>query len=320
MIYRKLGRSGLKLPVISLGLWFNFAGVDNYENAKEMIWTAFENGITHFDLANNYGPPAGSAEETFGQVLDEGFRKHRDEIIVTTKAGYGMWDGPYGDGGSRKYLFASLNQSLKRLRLEYVDVFYHHRPDPETDIKETILALADIVRQGKALYIGLSNYNSEQIIEASEYFDKYDVPYVVTQPQYSMFSRFIESDKLLDTQEKLGAGTVSYQPLQQGLLTNKYINNVPEDSRALKEHCLYLNENDITPERINKVILLNKLAIKRNQTLAQMAIAWSLRDERLTSVIIGASKKEQIIDNIKAIVNMDFTEEELAHIEDVLNE
>lgn len=317
MIFRRAGESGLKLPVISLGLWYNFGAVNDYDNAKELIITAFENGITHFDLANNYGPPAGSAETTFGRVLKEEFADKRDQLIISTKAGYGMWEGPYGDGGSRKYLMSSLDQSLNRLGLDYVDIFYHHRFDSETPLKETMLALRDIVLQGKALYVGLSNYNAEQLKAAYAYLDKWDVPYVITQPSYSMLNRWIETD-LIETQHKLGGGIIGFSILQQGLLTNKYLKDIPADSRALKEHCQFLNKEDLTPELLLKLQSLATIAEERGQSLSQMALAWSLRDERVTSVLVGVSKKSQLLENIDALSNMEFTKDELERIEQCL--
>lgn len=319
MLFRPLGKSGLKLPVISLGLWYNFGEIDDYENSKEIIMSAFENGITHFDLANNYGPPAGSAETTFGRVLKDGLINYRDQIIISTKAGYGMWEGPYGDGGSRKYLMSSLDQSLLRLGISYVDIFYHHRFDPETPLKETMLALRDIVLQGKALYVGLSNYNSEQLKEAYYYLDMFNVPYVVTQPSYSMLNRWIEGG-LLETQSELGGGIVSFSTLQQGLLTNKYLKDIPLDSRAMKEHCAFLNKENITPKLLLKLKKLNEIALNRGQTLSQLAISWCLRDERVTSVLVGVSKMSQLVENIESINNLTFTENELKGIEECLKE
>lgn len=319
MIYRRLGKSGLKLPAISLGMWYGYGDVDRYDNAKDMILTAFDLGITHFDLANNYGPAPGSAESNFGRILAENLKDHRDELIISTKAGYGMWPGPYGDGGSRKYLISSLDQSLKRLKLDYVDIFYHHRPDPETDIEETIMTLGDIVRSGKALYVGLSNYSKADTEKASKYFEKYHVPYVISQPSYSMFNRYMEKDGLLDAQERLQAGTLVYQVLAQGLLTDKYLKGIPSGSRIDKVHCEWLNKGDLTELRLNQLIELKSLADLRGQTLSQMAIAWALRDGRVTSALMGASKPEQIVQNVKALDNLAFSAEELAEIDNILS-
>lgn len=318
MIYRRLGNSGLKLPILSFGLWLNFGGVNDYESGKEMILTAFDNGITHFDLANNYGPPPGSAEEFFGRVLKEALMPYRDEIIISTKAGYGMWPGPYGDFGSRKYLMASIDQSLKRLGLPYVDIFYHHRFDYETDLYETMLALRDIVLQGKALYVGLSNYNSEQLEKAVSILKELKVPFVITQPSYSMLNRWIEEDKLPTTVNKLGGGVIAYSVLAQGRLTNKYIKEIPEDSRAKKDYIVFLSENDITEELRHKLIKLDQIAKSRGQNIAQMALSWSLRDELVTSALISTSKISQLHDNLQSIEKLTFTKEELAAIEDAL--
>lgn len=318
MIYRKLGKSGLKLPVISLGLWYGYGDVDRFDNSKDMILTAFDSGITHFDLANNYGPSPGSAETNFGRILKQELGGYRDELVISTKAGFGMWPGPYGDGGSRKYLISSLDQSLKRLNLDYVDIFYHHRPDPETDIEETIMTLGDIVRSGKALYVGLSNYSKADTEKASKYFEKYHVPYVISQPSYSMFNRYMEKDGLLDEQERLQAGTLVYQVLAQGLLTDKYLKGIPSDSRIDKAHCEWLNKGDLTEQRLNQLIELKSLADLRGQSLSQMAIAWALRDERVTSALMGASKPEQIVQNVKALDNLSFSVEELAEIDKIL--
>jgi L-glyceraldehyde 3-phosphate reductase len=276
MKYNRTGRSGLKLPAISLGLWHNFGGVDTLENSRAMIYKAFDLGITHFDLANNYGPPPGSAEETFGTILKQGFKAYRDEIIVSTKAGFYMWKGPYGEWGSRKYLMASLDQSLKRMGLEYVDIFYHHRPDPDTPLEETMGALDHIVRQGKALYIGLSNYNADQTSKAIQILRQLGTPCLIHQPSYSMFNRWIEHG-LLDVLDKEGAGCIVYSPLAQGMLTDKYLKGIPDSSRAAKPHG-FLNEKDITEERLDKIRKLNDLAQERDQSLAQMAIAWILRE------------------------------------------
>lgn len=318
MPYFRVGKSGLKLPAISLGLWHNFGEVDRYEDAKAILHRAFDLGITHFDLANNYGPPGGAAEELFGKILKKDFAPYRDEMIISTKAGFYMWPGPYGDGGSRKYLIASLDQSLKRLGLDYVDIFYHHRPDPDTPLEETMLALDQIVRQGKALYIGLSNYNEEQTEEAIKILQELGTPLLIHQPSYSMFNRWIE-DGLLDVLERYGVGAIAYSPLAQGLLTDRYLEGIPEDSRAAKEHG-FLKKEKITDEVLTKVRKLNDIAKERGQTLAQMALAWVLRGGRVTSVLVGASKVSQIEENVKAIENLEFSDEELAKIEAILNE
>lgn len=319
MQYRRLGTSGLKLPIISLGLWNNFGAVDNFEKCEEIIWEAFNNGITHIDLANNYGPPAGTAEETFGKVLANGLMEHRDELIISTKAGYHMWDGPYGDGGSRKYLFASLNQSLKRMGLEYVDIFYHHRPDAETDLYETMLALRDIVLSGKALYVGLSNYNSEQLKAASKILRKLRVPFVINQPSYSMLNRWTEDDKLLDTVEDINAGTICFSPLAQGLLSNKYIDSIPAESRALNENIVFLSKDNITPELREQLKALKVIADSRNQSVSQLALCWVLRDQRMTSALIGVRTLEQLQDNLSILDNLELSADEQAQIEAILN-
>ncbi|NLU35929.1 MAG: L-glyceraldehyde 3-phosphate reductase [Clostridiales bacterium] len=316
MKYNRCGRSGLKLPAVSLGLWHNFGGVDAFENSRAMIHKAFDLGITHFDLANNYGPPPGSAEENFGRILKQDMRAYRDEMVISTKAGYYMWEGPYGDWGSRKYLLSSLDQSLKRMGLEYVDIFYHHRPDPDTPLEETMGALDQAVRQGKALYVGLSNYNAEQTQKAVDILKQLGTPCLIHQPSYSMFNRWIE-DGLLEVLEKEGIGCIAFSPLAQGMLTDKYLKGIPEDSRAAKPHG-YLKEREITEERLNKIRKLNQLAEERGQTLAQMALAWILRDGRVTSVLIGASKVSQIEENAAALNNLDFTQEELKRIDVIL--
>ncbi|RKD17503.1 L-glyceraldehyde 3-phosphate reductase [Pelobium manganitolerans] len=318
MQYRRCGKSGLKLPALSLGLWHNFGGVDVYENYRAILHLAFDEGITHFDLANNYGPPPGSAEENFGRLLQQDFKSHRDELIISTKAGYTMWDGPYGDWGSKKYLVSSLDQSLKRMNLDYVDIFYHHRPDPETPLEETMRALDLIVRQGKALYVGLSNYKTAEFERAANILYDLGTPCIIHQPKYSMFERWVE-DGLLDALESKGVGCIPFSPLAQGLLTNKYLNGVPEDSRLAKPHG-FLNEQYATPEKIEKVKQLNEIAEERNQTLAQMAIAWLLKDDRVTSVLVGASKPGQLADSLKALDNIFFEEYELKAIEDILAE
>ncbi|MDL2292392.1 aldo/keto reductase [Acholeplasma sp. OttesenSCG-928-E16] len=318
MIYRNLGSSGLKLPVLSFGLWYNFGENNDYESCKEIIFEAFNNGITHFDLANNYGPPPGHAEIVFGKILKDGLMKYRDEIIISTKAGYWMWNGPYGDGGSRKYLMASIDQSLNRLGIPYVDIFYHHRFDSKTNLKETMLALRDIVLQGKALYIGLSNYNSKELKEAAKILNELNVPYVITQPSYSMLNRWIEDDKLLETQNSLGAGTIAYSVLQQGLLTNKYIKSIPRDSRVANKEAIWIDSTDVTDELRELLKALNAVAKKRKQTIAQLAIAWALKNELMTSVLISTSKIAQLKENLQVIDKMNFTAEEIKQIEDIL--
>jgi L-glyceraldehyde 3-phosphate reductase len=316
MEYRRCGNSGIKLPAISLGLWHNFGGVDVFENYRETLHYAFDNGVTHFDLANNYGPPAGSAEENFGKILKKDFSLHRDEMIISSKAGYLMWDGPYGDWGSKKYLVSSLDQSLKRLELDYVDIFYHHRPDPETPLEETMAALDLIVKQGKALYIGLSNYQTTEFEDALSILKRLGTPCLIHQPKYSMFERWVE-DSLLDSLEKHQVGCIPFSPLAQGLLTNKYLYGVPEDSRLAKPHG-FLNDSYATPEKLEKVKKLNEIALERNQTLAQMAISWLLKDDRVTTVLVGASKATQLEDSLKALDNIYFEEYELKAIEDIL--
>lgn len=317
MLYNKCGNSGLKLPAISLGLWHNFGAGDVFSNSEAILKRAFELGITHFDLANNYGRPAdGSAEETFGRILNKNFTSNdRDKMVISTKAGYDMWEGPYGDGGSKKYLVASLDQSLRRMGLEYVDIFYHHRYDPETPLEETMGALDLMVRQGKALYVGISNYGPEETKRASQILKKLGTPCLINQLPYSMFDRHIEGEQFKIHKEE-GIGTIAFVPLAQGLLTDKYINGIPKDSRIGK-NSIYLHEKDVTEEKINKVIKLNKIASERGQSLAQMALAWALRGD-LTSVLIGASKAKQVEDNVKALDNLEFTKEELETIDDIL--
>jgi len=315
MIYNRCGKSGVLLPAISLGLWQNFGDVDTLANCRKIIQTAFDNGITHFDLANNYGPPPGSAETNFGKILKEDFDGFRDEMIISSKAGYTMWDGPYGDWGSKKYLVASLNQSLKRMDLDYVDIFYHHRPDPNTPLEETMQALDLIVRQGKALYVGISNYPADKAREAITILKQLGTPCLIHQPRYSMFDRWVEGG-LLDVLEEFGVGCIPFSPLAQGLLTNKYLNGIPDDSRATRN--LFLKEADITPEKVEKVKKLNELAIVRNQTLAQMALAWILKDKRITTVLIGASKPEQILNSTACLENLRFSEDELKKINEIL--
>lgn len=315
MQYTKCGKSGLYLPPVSLGLWHNFGGSDIFENSRKMLWHAFDKGITHFDLANNYGPPEGCAEITMGRVLASDFKAYRDEMIISSKAGYLMWPGPYGDGGSRKYLISSLDQSLKRMNLKYVDIFYSHRPDDNTPIEETVSALVDIVKQGKALYIGLSNYKPEQTVRAVELLKQSSIDCLIHQPRYSMFDRWVE-DGLLDVLEQKGMGCIVFSPLAQGLLTDRYLHGIPVGSRASKAH--FLRPESITEEKLVIIRKLNVIACKREQTLAQMALAWVLKDQRVTSVLIGASCVQQIDDNLKALDNKTFTAEELKEIEDVL--
>jgi len=316
MIYNRCGRSGLKLPAISLGLWHNFGGIDTYENGRNMITRAFDLGITHFDLANNYGPPPGSAEETFGKILSRDLKAYRDEIVISSKAGYYMWPGPYGDWGSRKYLVSSLDQSLKRMGLDYVDIFYHHRMDPETPLEETMMALDHIVRSGKALYIGISNYSPEKTREAISILKDLGTPLLIHQPSYSMLDRWVENG-LLDVLEENGVGSIAFTPLAQGLLTNKYLNGVPVDSRAASAS-VFLNEGNITPDVLRKIRALNQMAAARGQSLAQFALAWVLRGGRVTSALIGASKVSQIEDNVAALNHLDFSKEELDRIEAIL--
>lgn len=316
MKYNRCGNSGLKLSAFSLGLWHNFGSGDNYDNMVAMLTTAFDHGITHFDLANNYGPYPGSAEENFGKVMKHEFAPYRDELIVSTKAGYGMWEGPYGDHGSRKYLIASLDQSLKRMGLDYVDIFYHHRPDPETPMEETAAALDQIVRSGKALYVGVSNYNAEQTAKMSRIMKSLGTPLLIHQPRYNMFERWIENG-LQDVLEEEGIGSISFCPLAQGLLTNKYIHGIPADSRAAKSSP-FLTKDGVTEEKIARVVKLNEIAGRRGQTLAQMAVAWNLRGDRLTSVLLGASRPAQIVENVAALANLDFTGDELAEIDEIL--
>lgn len=316
MTYKRCGKSGLKLPRVALGLWHNFGSIDSFENQKKLIFKAFDSGITHFDLANNYGPVPGSAEENFGRILKDELNGYRDELIISTKAGYTMWAGPYGDWGSRKYLVSSLDQSLKRLGIDYVDIFYHHRPDPETPLEETMEALSDIVKSGKALYVGLSNYRPKETKAAAEILRENHTPCLIHQPRYNMFDRWVE-DELLDVLDKEGIGSIAFCPLAQGLLTDKYINGIPKDSRATRN--VFLHESDITEEVIEKVIKLNEIAKGRGQTLAQMSLAWVLRRNRVTTVLIGASKAKQIEDNVKIIDKLYFTNEELDEIEKILS-
>lgn len=316
MAYRRCGRSGLLLPEISLGLWHNFGSVDVFSNFIRIAHAAFDNGITHFDLANNYGPVYGSAEENFGRILKKGLGAYRDELVISTKAGYDMWPGPYGNRGSRKYLMASLDQSLKRMGLDYVDIFYSHRPDPETPIEETMGALVDIVRQGKALYIGISNYNADQTAKALAVLKEHRVPCLIHQARYSMLDRWTEPD-LLPLLQQEGVGMIAFSPLAQGMLTNKYLHGIPENSRAAKSTG-HLQREQVTEEVINKVRQLNELAVGRGQTLAEMALAWLLKDDRVTSVLVGASSVEQLMDNLRALQNTKFSEEEIQAIEKIL--
>jgi L-glyceraldehyde 3-phosphate reductase len=316
MQYRRCGNSGLMLPAISLGLWHNFGHVDQLENSANILKLAFNNGVTHFDLANNYGPPPGSAEENFGKLLHRDFLNYRDEMVISTKAGYTMWDGPYGDWGSRKYLVSSLDQSLKRMRLDYVDIFYHHRPDPHTPLEETMSTLDLIVRQGKALYVGLSNYRPEEAQKAIKILRDLGTPCLIHQPKYSMYERWVE-DGLLDLLAKEGIGCIPFSPLAQGLLTDKYLKGVPSDSRAAKAHGA-LNESQITENKLAQLHQLNLMAEKRGQKLAQMALSWILKDERITSVLVGASRPEQLADSIKCLDYLHFDEDELSQIETIL--
>jgi L-glyceraldehyde 3-phosphate reductase len=317
LCYNRCGDSGLKLPAISLGLWHNFGDVDDFENARRLIHTAFDSGITHFDLANNYGPPPGSAEKNFGKILKKDLAPYRDELIISTKAGYGMWPGPYGDWGSKKYLTASLDQSLKRMRLDYVDIFYSHRPDPETPLEETMEALAQAVRQGKALYAGVSNYSAEQTKRAAAILNAMGVRLTIHQPPYSMLRRDFETGGLFDTLEEMNIGSICFSPLAQGLLSNKYLNGIPADSRAAKEHG-FLQKEVICPTLVAKLKQLNDLASDRSQTLAEMAIAWVLRQKSVTSALVGVSRVEQLPDNLKTLENLNFTHDELDRIESIL--
>lgn len=316
MKYLRCGKSGILLPRVALGLWHNFGSVDRFENMKEMLFEAFDQGITHFDLANNYGPVYGSAEENFGRIMESDLRPYRDELIISTKAGYDMWPGPYGDHGSRKYLMASIDQSLKRMKLDYVDIFYHHRPDTDTPLEETMGALSDIVKQGKALYVGISNYHAEELKKAAEILKKNGTPLLITQPNYNMLERWVEKDGLLDAAEECGSGVICFSPLAQGILTDRYLNGIPADSRAARNH--FLHSDSITQEKLDMIRKLNEIAGERGQSLAEMALCWVLRKDRVTTVLIGASRKEQISNNVKIVDHLDFTEEELARIEAVL--
>jgi L-glyceraldehyde 3-phosphate reductase len=315
MKYNRCGKWGLKLPAISLGLWHNFGGVDILENGRAMLQRAFDLGITHFDLANNYGPPAGSAEENLGKILKQDFSAYRDELIISSKAGYFMWPGPYGEWGSRKYVLASLDQSLKRMGLDYVDIFYSHRPDPDTPLEETMMALDQAVRSGKALYVGISNYPADLTHEASKILKELGTPCLIHQPRYSMFERWVE-DKLLDVLEDEGIGCIPFSPLAQGLLTNKYLGGIPEDSRVVRS--VFLKKEDVEKTH-DKVVALNNLAGERGQSLAQMALAWVLKDKRITSVLIGASSVKQVEDNVATLNRLDFSEMEIKTIEEIVS-
>lgn len=315
MIYNRCGRSGLLLPAVSLGMWHNFGSVDNYENGKKILHHAFDRGVTHFDLANNYGPEPGTAEITFGRVMKEGLGVHRDEIVVSTKAGYTMWEGPYGDWGSRKYMIASLDQSLKRMGLEYVDIYYSHRPDPNTPIEETMMALDHVVRQGKALYVGISNYKPQEARRAFEILKELGTPCLIHQAKYSMFERWVE-DGLLSLTDEFGVGVIAFSPLAQGLLTDRYLHGIPDGSRMTRGH--FLKPEHLTDEKLAKIKALNDVACGRGQSLADMALAWLLKDRRVTSVLIGASSIEQLDKNLKCIECSDFTADELSEIERIL--
>ena len=316
MVYNRCGNSGLKLPLVSLGLWHNFGDTGVYENMKQMCFTAFDHGITHFDLANNYGPAYGSAERNFGKIMKEELHPYRDELLISTKAGFDMWKGPYGNWGSRKYLIASLDQSLKRLCLDYVDIFYHHRMDPETPLEETMGALDSIVKSGKALYVGLSNYDGPTLRKAAAILNDLKCPFIINQNRYSIFDRTIENNGLKEAANDLQKGIIAFSPLAQGLLTNRYLNGIPTDSRIATDG-RFLKESALTPEKLAQIQALNVLAGERGQTLAEMALSWILKDDKVTSVLIGASKPEQILDNIKIIGHTDFTEEELQKIETI---
>ena len=316
MLYNRCGKSGLKLPAVSLGLWHNFGDTAPFETMRQICFTAFDNGITHFDLANNYGPEPGRAEKNFGRILKEDLGQYRDELIISTKAGYDMWPGPYGNWGSRKYLLASLDQSLQRMGLEYVDIFYHHRMDPETPLEETMGALAQAVSSGKALYAGLSNYDGETLKKASAILDELRCPFIINQNRYSIFDRTIENNGLKDIAAELGKGIIAFSPLAQGLLTNRYLNGIPEDSRIMTDG-RFLTKDALTEERLQQIRNLNGIAAGRGQTLAEMALSWVLRDGIVTSVLVGASRPEQVLDDIRAIQNLEFSKEELAKIDSV---
>ncbi len=316
MPYRRCGNSGLQLPALSLGLWHNFGDVNMFENSRNIIRTAFDNGITHFDLANNYGPPPGSAEENFGKILEKDFQQYRDELIISSKAGYYMWEGPYGEWGSKKYLVASLHQSLRRMKLDYVDIFYHHRPDPNTPLEETMSALDLIVRQGKALYVGISNYQAPEAQKAINILRQLGTPCLIHQPKYSMFERWVEGG-LLDVLGNEGVGCIPFSPLAQGLLTDKYLHGIPADSRVATSG-IFLKESNLTPDKLDKVRRLNEVAQQRGQKLVHMALSWLLKDDRITSVLIGASKPEQITDSLQCLSNIVFSAEELGKIDEIL--
>ncbi|PLS31149.1 glyceraldehyde 3-phosphate reductase [Bifidobacterium margollesii] len=316
MAYNRCGQSGLKLPALSLGFWHNFGDITPYEHMKQLVFTAFDNGITHFDLANNYGPEPGAAERNCGRLIKQYLSAHRDELIISTKAGYEMWQGPYGDWGSRKYLLASLDQSLERLGLDYVDIFYHHRPDPETPLEETMGALAQAVNSGKALYVGLSNYDGPTMERAAAILKELHVPFVINQNRLNIFDRKPIDNGLLDSAENLGKGVITFSPLAQGLLTNRYLNGVPEDSR-IKADGRFLHSDALTPERLEQIRALNDLAAERGQTLAEMSVAWLLHHPAVTTVLIGASKPQQILDNIGALKNTSFSDEELRRIDEI---
>ncbi|MBQ7679571.1 MAG: L-glyceraldehyde 3-phosphate reductase [Butyrivibrio sp.] len=318
MVYNRCGKSGLMLPAVSLGLWHNFGDTGVYANMEQMCFTAFDNGITHFDLANNYGPKPGSAEANFGKLLKEHLRPYRDELIISTKAGYDMWEGPYGNWGSRKYLLASLDQSLQRMGLDYVDIYYHHRPDPETPLEETMGALAQAVQSGKALYVGLSNYDGPTMERASAILTELRVPFVINQNSYNILNRTIEQNGLKETAHRLGKGIICFSPLAQGILTDRYLNGIPADSRVRTDG-RFLKESQFTAEQVERLRKLNDLAAKRGQSLAEMALAWILRDGIVTTVLIGASRPSQILDNIKAISNTSFSPEELSEIDNIIN-
>ena len=317
MKFRRCGKSGIQLPLISLGLWHNFGDADDFNKARKILRTAFDHGITHFDLANNYGPPFGSAEENFGRILKKDFKPYRNELIISTKAGWDMWNGPYGNFGSRKYLIASCDESLKRMGLDYVDIFYHHRPDPDTPLEETMGALDHLVRQGKALYVGISQYSAEDTAKASKILKSMGTPCLIHQPRYSMLDRWVE-DGLLKVLSNEGIGAIAFSPLKQGILTDKYLKGIPNDSRAYNTTS-YLDSDQITPELLNKVSKLNKIAQGRGQSLAQMSIAWILRNPEITTVLVGVSKPEQLLDNIESADNLDFSGDELERIELILN-
>lgn len=318
MKYNRLGKSGLKLSAISLGLWHNFGDVDSMTNMKAIVTKALDMGITHFDLANNYGPPPGSAEKNFGRILKEELAPYRDELIISTKAGYTMWDGPYGDFGSRKYILASLDQSLQRMGLDYVDIFYHHRPDHETPVEESMLALDSAVRQGKALYVGISNYKSKDTKKAYEILKELKTPFVIHQPRYSILDRWIEEDGLKDYAAKIGIGIIAFSPLAQGMLTGRYLKGIPEDSRAGRGVSPFLTKSKITDEQLKMIDSLNRIAVNRGQSLAQMALAWVLREGGVSSVLVGVSKVSQLEDNVRCINNTSFTEEELKKIDSIV--